>query len=1127
MSVCMSGARRRGALDGAMSNPFVDDMAEEDMDSERETTPDDDEDSTEAQLRRMDERDFLLPRIIDEFNANLARPVSPSTSPRRLAPELYSRRTSPVDEEMPGPPTPRAGTPLFLPYSDDEGDTVVPSRATSVASTAQTSSAEGPTTRPRTPLFLPFSDDERDSVLSRATSVASTARTMPLNLPHSHDEAQSVFPSRATSVASTPARRPSDSPPPRKRQRLNKAEMSEDIRRQVSLFVDLEAEESGVEDQAEDDDADEEFADFIDDEPMHDDPLQFAQLAPPAWPTPAQTAAANEGEAERLEAAAERYRAMARQGPATSVAADDLSYADDKMWREPTERDTSMFRVSVHAGREYQLLEFLCKKENAPAVVSITVRALGSGHVYVECEAVELQQALRKYNGYSSVPISVPVSDRISVFATGRVESKKTNHHWGRITHGPYRQLYKNDLVIVDSRSRVIYAVPRIRFPEDPKDVRPPPRLFHAHQVNAMYPKKVKKRNQVYNFKSELYHDGLLEGEYEEQDISVVDVNPTEAEISLFAQSEASDVEGGLLESALYSGPSCALQEGDRVVVVAGSHQGFVGHIIAVTNEKHRRADRIQTTRVAAVRRGYHGVGELSRATLAQWIDDGSCVTVPIQNIRLHFLSLPRVLAIDDRVVVVGGVGERRASGRVIEITQEYDVRVEMQVEEEETTPNSPSNRVIQQFPMRHLQRYFRMGDVVKIIRGPHTGSVGFVVAVINAGYISFYPIRVSSRDIEFVPIDGEGFQLAFTGDWEAKSSMQDWEDKRRLIDRLHRVWERECMRTGRGYLGHRVKIVGSGHSYKGRVGSVKGWRFVKKVEKVEDPAKRAKLEKVETARRKRLPPSLRETRPDIILTVQLEASLQQIDVSIDHALDEYSDLPLPQAVLFKHLAPVQSAAPDDLPEDAPDPDTAEPAWVPTFSDLSDCIYGPVPNIGDDNGNWLLEPKLATRRIDIKVDGVRACLAKYVDKISSKTLSFEGRVGFVAPFNKPFTTRDLEKRLVEVRLEPMNHKALIPAPAIKPCRRTEQDNHGLDQCISAAVGRVVVIGPDVQGSDVRVGQYAETIPKSTSYGSGIVDVKFARGPQDTENPTGRYHLRCLCRSLNKPMPDWGIPATEF
>jgi hypothetical protein len=175
----------------------------------------------------------------------------------------------------------------------------------------------------------------------------------------------------------------------------------------------------------------------------------------------------------------------------------------------------------------------------------------------------------------------------------------------------------------------------------------------------------------------------------------------------------------------------------------------------------------------------------------------------------------------------------------------------------------------------------------------------------------------------------------------------------------------------------------------------------------------------------------------------------------------------------------------------------------------------------------LLQPEFVNKRIDVKVVDVKACLNTHLRKINTKTFAAEGKVGYLSPFPVPVNETKLNRDNLEVRLEPMSHPTMIPPGAIRPHRRTVPDpTTGLDQCISAAVGRVIIIGPDVYGSRQRVGQYAETIPASIQHGSPVVEVRF---PLESGGrpPNGTYHLECLCRSRNVALDVWNIPATDF
>lgn len=89
-----------------------------------------------------------------------------------------------------------------------------------------------------------------------------------------------------------------------------------------------------------------------------------------------------------------------------------------------------------------------------------------------------------------------------------------------------------------------------------------------------------------------------------------------------------------------------------------------------------------------------------------------------------------------------------------------------------------------------------------------------------------------------------------------------------------------------------------------------------------------------------------------------------------------------------------------------------------------------------------------------------------------------------------------------------------------------------NKCISTAQGRVIIIGPDVDGYDGNIGEYAQTEPDADQLPSTFVNVKFARTRTDgrqIEQRHGRYHLHSLCRATNAPLPGFELicPPTDF
>lgn len=138
--------------------------------------------------------------------------------------------------------------------------------------------------------------------------------------------------------------------------------------------------------------------------------------------------------------------------------------------------------------------------------------------------------------------------------------------------------------------------------------------------------------------------------------------------------------------------------------------------------------------------------------------------------------------------------------------------------------------------------------------------------------------------------------------------------------------------------------------------------------------------------------------------------------------------------------------------------------------------------------------------------------------------------GFLQPLKseEEIRSKGLERRRVKVKF-PLGKDASMPVVTLRPCRTTYDGFHKqTDRCISASKGRVIIIGPDVEGRVDYIGEYAETEPTTEQSSTTIVNVKFATS-NDSNRKRGRYHLQCLCRSTNALLPGFELvcPTTTF
>ncbi|KAJ7439183.1 hypothetical protein B0H11DRAFT_1934776 [Mycena galericulata] len=219
----MSGFMREHDTDGVYYSvqDFIDDRAFE-TDNEEDDAPDDDDESSEVQLRRLDEQDFDMPAILDGHNECLrVDPEEPYRIPEHLVQlsgaetpahgeddyqsdvKMHSRPTSPAPSWTPQPMS-RAATPAYMP--------VTPSAAQPVI-------LPDPVTAPVTPFAYHGPPLLRDS-----TPYLPFASSQTLFLPHSRgptpfmDDSTSYPPSSSLHPMAPRSPLPApDSPPPKRR----------------------------------------------------------------------------------------------------------------------------------------------------------------------------------------------------------------------------------------------------------------------------------------------------------------------------------------------------------------------------------------------------------------------------------------------------------------------------------------------------------------------------------------------------------------------------------------------------------------------------------------------------------------------------------------------------------------------------------------------------------------------------------------------------------------------------------------------------------------------------------------------------------------------------------------------
>ncbi|KAJ7224982.1 hypothetical protein B0H12DRAFT_1240763 [Mycena haematopus] len=532
-----------------------------------------------------------------------------------------------------------------------------------------------------------------------------------------------------------------------------------------------------------------------------------------------------------------------------------------------------------------------------------------------------------------------------------------------------------------------------------------------------------------------------------------------------------------------YLGTTCALQEGDDVVVVSGDDEGTVGLIARIVEKQRIRVNGDQhLERYVAVHKGeVDGSFEITRKN----IESEVTIIVPIHDLRLQCLAAIRLIILGDRVKITGRHPSRGISGRVLDVGPSDMITMQ--------SSESPSPLYIH---LRYLQRDFRLGDIVNIADGPHAGHSGFISGLRIGGYCELERMKsaVTTKvtyqqvkdDITF-PVRTADLQFLLIDHWSPVKQ------EHQSFDNLQSRWERDLMNTGRGYLNMEVRLAYK-HPDKGLFGTVIG--FNRTSAQAAPPRLRGFFE--------------RSFFDDVQLTIQIDHGHRQVTATLDQVMDKYSRLPLPQARLFRSMAPD--------PVDTPLPPPIAPP-VPVWGDEGKEAV--APDIGEYTGVWLTRPEFVGKRIDIVIVGVHR--TKFPTLVNRRGTQHEGATGYLEPLHEPPAPSSFRKKGIKVRVHPMMHSAIIPADALLPERQTPSD-----ECISVEKSRVIIIGPDVRGSWRRAGQYAETIPGGSDI-PAVVKVRFQRAASEVDNPAGFYHLTCLCRALNTELicGSWTIPPTDF
>ncbi|KAJ7186327.1 hypothetical protein GGX14DRAFT_409219 [Mycena pura] len=568
---------------------------------------------------------------------------------------------------------------------------------------------------------------------------------------------------------------------------------------------------------------------------------------------------------------------------------------------------------------------------------------------------------------------------------------------------------------------------------------------------------------------------------------------------------------------------------------------GDGGKIVAI----FERLDGSESVRMAVISRPKKLVESTQEHYFAK-----RCFVQPVSSLRLHILSQRRAVNMGDRVIVVAGSAFRRYSGRIFDFPTPASIRFESL--EPETLEVDVA--------LRQVRLDFRRGDVVRVVRGEHKDKIGLIVALHLAGDVDIYicdsarinkclrpsfatagikfsprdrqacadadedsnadeqaTIRVATHDIAFVPLDNSGFQLpGVSSEWTHRS-VQSRREAAMALDRVRHKWELDLMHTGRFVTGMFVMIIGK-HPKKGQFGVIRDYRrLMRGPEGHESLSQHAEWEDI---------------RKDVRILVQVDHSNVVDDLTLENVVERDSGLAVLLALLLQEFRKV-----NPFEQKPPKPREPSPAPIVQVSDLTEAEVrdlskpgtNPRPDIGEITGSWLTHQNLIWKRIDVQVESLEFLynLAKQPNvgnRVGPKVIKVASLCGYLRPFGRAVPARETGSFTLQFLAR--GRDAKVPIVALRPLRTTPVPGQLGMTCISTRQCRVIIIGPDVTGDCSRIGEYAETIPRSPPSSTEIVRVRFAweRSSEGSHHQVhAEYPIECLCHSLNQDTP---TPADE-
>ncbi|KAK7016476.1 hypothetical protein R3P38DRAFT_3566902 [Favolaschia claudopus] len=239
-----------------------------------------------------------------------------------------------------------------------------------------------------------------------------------------------------------------------------------------------------------------------------------------------------------------------------------------------------------------------------------------------------------------------------------------------------------------------------------------------------------------------------------------------------------------------------------------------------------------------------------------------------------------------------------------------------------------------------------------------------------------------------------------------------------------------------------------------------------------------------------------------ILLTIRKDASNVQIqDIPIEDVIHESTSTPLLEARHLPHDI-LKSSTVNTLGTTYrgafPVEEARRRSVTPPPLDVAD-ISAPISVTlsGENDGSWMDIPNLAFKRVDVHIHNISA----HMKTLTKKALNAEGKFGHLL-----LTDSSMNSSVLTVHgVGPTHAKITVPKICIRP-RRASDDALPL----TMVVERVVIIGPDIEGVNDRLGLYAETLGEcGHGLAADVVGVRFGKS-----SGFFFYHSAHLCLAKN-------------